>query len=155
VFLLVCQGMQHAHQKGIIHRDIKPTNVLVMAQDGVAVPKIIDFGVAKAIHQRLTEQSTFTHHGQMIGTPLYMSPEQAETDGQHVDTRTDIYSLGVMLYELSTGLRRSRKNVSATRVTSRCAPQSDARIRRGRARGSARWMRRKRRRFPPGARLTA
>ncbi len=103
LFVLVCQAVQHAHQKGIIHRDLKPSNVLVTLHDGVPVPKIIDFGVAKAIHQPLTEKTLFTGHGRMIGTPLYMSPEQAEMSGLDVDTRSDIYSLGVLLYELLTG----------------------------------------------------
>ena len=103
LFVLVCQAVQHAHQKGIIHRDIKPSNVLVTLHDGVPVPKIIDFGIAKAIHQPLTEKSLFTGHGRMMGTPMYMSPEQAEMSGLDVDTRSDIYSLGVLLYELLTG----------------------------------------------------
>ena len=92
--------MQHAHQKGIIHRDLKPSNVMVTLYDGVPVPKIIDFGVAKATGGQLTEKTVFTGYGQMIGTPLYMSPEQAELSGLDVDTRSDIYSLGVLLYEL-------------------------------------------------------
>jgi len=103
LFVLVCQAVQHAHQKGIIHRDLKPSNVLVTLYDGVPVPKIIDFGIAKAIHQQLTEKSLFTGHGRMMGTPMYMSPEQAEMSGLDVDTRSDIYSLGVLLYELLTG----------------------------------------------------
>ena len=103
LFALVCEGVQHAHQKGIIHRDIKPSNVLVMIQDDKPVPKIIDFGVAKATEQRLTEKSVFTELGQMIGTPEYMSPEQAEMTGLDIDTRTDVYSLGVLLYELLSG----------------------------------------------------
>ena len=103
LFVQVCQAVQHAHQKGIIHRDLKPTNVLVTLHDGVPVPKIIDFGIAKAIHQQLTEKTLFTGHGRMMGTPMYMSPEQAEMSGLDVDTRSDIYSLGVLLYELLTG----------------------------------------------------
>jgi non-specific serine/threonine protein kinase/serine/threonine-protein kinase len=103
LFMQVCEGVQHAHQKGIIHRDLKPSNVLVTVQDDRAVPKIIDFGVAKATAQPLTEQSLFTEVGVIIGTPDYMSPEQAEMRGLDVDTRTDIYALGVMLYELLTG----------------------------------------------------
>ena len=103
LFLQVCEGVQHAHQNAIIHRDLKPSNVLVSIQDGRAVPKIIDFGVAKATTQKLTEKTMFTELGVLIGTPEYMSPEQAEGTGQSVDTRTDVYSLGVMLYELLVG----------------------------------------------------
>ena len=103
LFIPVCQAIQHAHQKGIIHRDIKPSNVLVTLHDGKPVAKVIDFGVAKAIDQRLTEKTMFTEFGQVIGTLEYMSPEQAEMGALDIDTRTDIYSLGVMLYELLTG----------------------------------------------------
>lgn len=103
LFVQVCQAVQHAHGKGIIHRDLKPSNVTVALYDGVPVPKIIDFGIAKATNRRLTEETPFTGFGQMIGTPLYMSPEQVEMSGLDVDTRTDTYSLGVMLYELLTG----------------------------------------------------
>jgi eukaryotic-like serine/threonine-protein kinase len=103
LFITVCQAVQHAHQKGIIHRDIKPSNVLVTSHDGKPVAKVIDFGVAKAIHQQLTDRSIYTNFAQMIGTPLYMSPEQAEMSGLDIDTRSDIYSLGVLLYELLTG----------------------------------------------------
>jgi len=104
LFAQVCQAVQHAHQKGIIHRDLKPGNVLVTLHDGVPVPKVIDFGVAKAINQRLTEQTIYTRHAQMVGTPLYMSPEQAELSGLDIDTRSDVYSLGVLLYELLVGV---------------------------------------------------
>ena len=103
LFVPVCHAVQHAHQKGVIHRDIKPTNVLVTLHDGKPVPKVIDFGVSKAIHQEMTERTLFTNFAQMVGTPLYMSPEQAEMSGLDIDTRADIYSLGVLLYELLTG----------------------------------------------------
>jgi eukaryotic-like serine/threonine-protein kinase len=103
LFTRVCQAIQHAHQKGIIHRDIKPSNVLVTLHDGVALPKVIDFGIAKATSSELTTRTLFTEHRQMIGTPAYMSPEQAEMTGLDIDTRSDIYSLGVLLYELLTG----------------------------------------------------
>jgi len=99
----VCNAVQHAHHKGIIHRDIKPSNVMITLHDGKPVPKVIDFGIAKAIQQRLTEKTLFTEYQQFIGTPQYMSPEQAEMSGLDIDTRTDIYSLGVLLYELLTG----------------------------------------------------
>src|SRR5205814_10516225 len=103
LFIDVCHAIQHAHHKGIIHRDIKPSNVMVTLHDGVAVVKVIDFGVAKATAQKLTEKTLFTAYGQMIGTPAYMSPEQAEMSGLDIDTRSDVYSLGVLLYELLTG----------------------------------------------------
>ena len=103
LFVTVCRAVQHAHQKGIIHRDLKPSNVLVELHDVIFVPKVIDFGVAKAINQQLTERTLHTNFAQMIGTPMYMSPEQAELSGLDVDTRTDVYSLGVLLYELLTG----------------------------------------------------
>jgi eukaryotic-like serine/threonine-protein kinase len=113
LFMDVCQAIQHAHQKGVIHRDIKPTNILVTLHDGVAVPKVavpkvvvpkvVDFGIAKAIDQRLTDNTFFTEFQSFIGTPAYVSPEQAEMSGLDVDTRADIYSLGVLLYEMLTG----------------------------------------------------
>jgi len=103
LFIQTCRAIQHAHQKGIIHRDIKPSNILVTLHDGLPVPKVIDFGIAKATAERLTDKTLFTAHAQLIGTPDYMSPEQVELSGLDLDTRSDIYSLGVLLYELLTG----------------------------------------------------
>jgi serine/threonine protein kinase len=103
LFIKICQAIQHAHQKGIIHRDIKPSNILVTLHDGVPVPKVIDFGIAKATEGRLTDATVYTQLHQFIGTPAYMSPEQAEMSGLDIDTRSDIYSLGVLLYELLSG----------------------------------------------------
>ncbi len=103
LFIQVCHAIQHAHQKGVIHRDIKPSNILLTLHDGEPVPKVIDFGIAKATEARLTDKTLFTAYAQIIGTPAYMSPEQAEMSGLDIDTRSDIYSLGVLLYELLTG----------------------------------------------------
>src|SRR6185503_11766632 len=103
LFIRVCQAIQHAHQKGIIHRDIKPSNILVTINDGVAVPKVIDFGIAKATEGRLTDKTLFTQFEALIGTPAYMSPEQVVMTSLDIDTRSDIYSLGVLLYELLAG----------------------------------------------------
>lgn len=103
LFIPVCQGVQHAHQKGVIHRDLKPSNVLVTEADGKPLPKIIDFGIAKATGQRLTDATLVTMMGETMGTPAYMSPEQADSASSDIDTRTDVYSLGVMLYELLVG----------------------------------------------------
>ncbi len=105
LFVQICQGVQHAHQKGIVHRDLKPSNILVTLYDGKPVPKIIDFGVAKATAGKLGEESILTGFGAVVGTLEYMSPEQAGFSGLDIDTRADIYSLGVILYELLTGLR--------------------------------------------------
>src|SRR5262249_26131830 len=104
LFVTVCRAVQHAHQKGVIHRDLKPANILVAAGDGGPAVKVIDFGVAKALGQPLTDRTGLTGPAQIVGTPLYMSPEQAEMNGLDVDTRSDVYSLGVLLYELLTGM---------------------------------------------------
>ena len=136
LFLRVCEGVQHAHQKGIIHRDLKPSNVLVELQEGRPVPRIIDFGVAKALERRLTERTLFTEFGQIVGTPEYMSPEQAEMTGLEVDTRTDVYSLGVMLYELLTGalpfdpqeLRRAGYDEIRRRIREETPPKPSTRL---------------------------
>ncbi len=121
LFAPVCQAVQHAHQKGIIHRDVKPSNVLVTELDGAPVPKVIDFGIAKATGEPLTDRSLFTGFAQMIGTPMYMSPEQTNLSGHDVDTRSDIYSLGVLLYELVTGTtpfdKERFKNASYQEIT--------------------------------------
>lgn len=103
LFIAVCSGVQHAHNKGIVHRDLKPANILVTEQAGEPIPKIIDFGVAKALDRPLIDETSYTEIGQLLGTPAYMSPEQAASDAAKLDTRTDIYSLGVVLYELLVG----------------------------------------------------
>ena len=101
--MALCHAVQHAHQKGVIHRDLKPSNVLVGLQDGRAIPKVIDFGIAKVTDRRLIDLTLYTEVGQRVGTPAYMSPEQMDASGLDVDTRTDIYAVGVILYELLTG----------------------------------------------------
>ena len=129
LFVPVCQAIQHAHQKGIIHRDIKPSNVLVTMYDDKPVPKVIDFGVAKAIEQRLTERTMFTQFGALVGTFEYMSPEQAEMNAFGVDTRSDVYSLGVLLYELLTGttpLGRERLRTAALHELVRLIKEEEA-----------------------------
>src|SRR5438046_273058 len=105
LFVPICQAVQHAHQKGIVHRDLKPANILVTVIDGKPIPKVIDFGVAKATVGKLTDESLFTQFGSVVGTLEYMAPEQAGFSGEDIDTRADIYSLGVILYELLTGLK--------------------------------------------------
>ena len=104
LFIAVCKGVQHAHQKGVIHRDLKPSNILVRVTDGKPVPTIIDFGIAKAVERSRPPSAFTTELGVMVGTPAYMSPEQAEASGLDIDTRADIYSLGIVLYELVTGV---------------------------------------------------
>ena len=144
LFVQICQAVQHAHQKGIIHRDIKPSNILVSVNDAVAVAKVIDFGIAKATtDQRLTDKTVFTAFEQFIGTPAYMSPEQAEITNVDIDTRSDIYSLGVLLYELLTGktpfdakellqagldeMRRTIREVEPIKPSTRLSQSSGAR----------------------------
>ncbi|MEZ6235079.1 MAG: serine/threonine-protein kinase [Phycisphaerales bacterium] len=151
LFIRVCEAVQHAHHKGVVHRDLKPSNILVQYEGGKASPKVIDFGVAKALNQRLTEATIFTGQGQMIGTPEYMSPEQAEMSGTDIDTRSDVYSLGVLLYELLTGQRYIRRHRSASPRCWRSSGSSARSIHPSPARGSARPRRptRSRRRGAP------
>jgi serine/threonine protein kinase len=141
LFAKVCLGVQHAHQKGIIHRDLKPSNILVTLHDGVPVPKVIDFGIAKATGQRLTDKTLFTQLGAMLGTPAYMSPEQAELSGLDIDTRSDIYSLGVLFYQLLTGRPPFDPRNSWPRARSKCAARSAKRNRRRPVPTSPRWPR--------------
>jgi non-specific serine/threonine protein kinase/serine/threonine-protein kinase len=134
LFIRVCDGVQHAHQKAIIHRDLKPSNILVCEVDGQPMPKIIDFGVAKAISQRLTAQTLFTSAGTVVGTVEYMSPEQAHSGGEDIDTRTDVYSLGVVLYELLVGVlpidyRQMAFDQMLHRLRSEDAPRPSIRLR--------------------------
>lgn len=134
VFIQVCNALEHAHQKGIIHRDIKPTNIMVTDQDGAPLPKIIDFGIAKATAGRNSEQTSVTRMGEMVGTPLYMSPEQADANEADIDTRSDIYSLGVLLYELVTGttpfydLKKSSINDIRAAIRSQDPPTASSRV---------------------------
>jgi serine/threonine-protein kinase len=138
LFRPVCSAVQHAHQKGIIHRDLKPSNVLVESHDDRPVPKVIDFGLAKATSGlRLTEQSLFTAFGSVAGTPLYMAPEQARFNALDVDTRADIYALGVILYELLTGTTPIAPSRSGRRRWTRCCGRSARSSRRRRRAGSA------------------
>ena len=154
LFIKVCQAIQHAHQKGIIHRDIKPSNILVTLHDGVPVPKVIDFGIAKATEGRLTDKTVYTQLHQFIGTPAYMSPEQAEMSGLDIDTRSDIYSLGVLLYELlagstpfdakelmASGIDAMRKTIREKEPVRPSTRLSDARSRRTHDHGQAPFRR--------------
>ncbi len=152
LFVQVCRAIQHAHQKGIIHRDVKPSNVLVTLVDGRALPKVIDFGIAKATDQRLTERTLFTQHGAVVGSFEYMSPEQAALSGVDIDTRTDVYSLGVLLYELLTGstpLGQARLQEAGYAEILRLIREEEPRSRARGFRTRARRCRRSRRRGGP------
>ena len=133
LFIPVCQAVQHAHQKGIIHRDLKPSNVLIALYDGKPVPKVIDFGVAKATLQKLTDRTMFTEVGQIVGTLEYMAPEQAELNNLDIDTRADIYSLGVLLYELLTGSTPHSRKQLRNAAFEKCCASSGKSNRRSRA----------------------
>ena len=140
LFLQVCRAVQHAHQKGIIHRDLKPSNVLVALHDGVPLPKVIDFGIAKATQGRLTDQTFFTAFEQFIGTPAYMSPEQADLS-LDVDMRSDIYSLGVLLYELLTGSTPLTPKSCSGQAWMTCARSSGNESPSGQAHACCKWPR--------------
>src|ERR1700677_1300234 len=134
LFMHVCEGVQHAHQKAIIHRDLKPSNILVTEVDGHPAPKIIDFGVAKALTQKLSADTLYTHVGALIGTPEYMSPEQASFSGEDIDTRSDIYSLGIILYEFLAGstplqLRKASLEQFLKKLREEDVPKPSTRIR--------------------------
>jgi serine/threonine protein kinase len=148
LFMQVCEGVRHAHQKAVIHRDLKPSNILVMGVDGRAAPKIIDFGVAKALSQKLTRDTIFTRVGSLVGTPEYMSPEQALSSGEDVDTRTDVYSLGIIFYELLTGappieLRRVAFDEYLRRLCEEDPPKPSTKIRTGDAAAKTELARRR------------
>ena len=129
LFIQVCEGVQHAHQKAIIHRDLKPSNILVSEVDGKPMPRIIDFGLAKATSQRLTDGSMYTRVGTLLGTLEYMSPEQANSAGEDIDTRTDVYSLGVVLYQLLAGaLPLDLKKPAYEEILRRLRPKPSSRI---------------------------
>lgn len=148
LFVDICKAVQHAHQKGIIHRDLKPSNIMITLHDGVPVVKVIDFGVAKALNHQLTERTLFTQYSQMIGTPLYMAPEQAEMSCLDVDTRSDVYSLGVVLYELLTGTtpfdRETMSNLGVEGIR-KLIKEQDPQQRTGRLRGGWCFNRRRER----------